>query len=63
MIGKENAMMGRGKAFNHKKKSNPNSLPEQNMVESKEHSRQFEQQEDIVTHEAFKNRPKADEMP
>ncbi len=56
-------MMGRGKAFNHKKKGNPNNFPDHNMVEKKEHSRQFEQQEDIVTHEAFKNRPKADEMP
>lgn len=54
--------MGRGKSFNHKKKGNPGMLPEHQMVDEKEHSRQVEQQEDIVTHEAFKNRPKDDEM-
>lgn len=28
-------MMGRGKAFNHKKKGNPNNFPDHNMVEKK----------------------------
>ncbi|WP_205439619.1 hypothetical protein [Peribacillus alkalitolerans] len=55
--------MGRGKHFDHKKKSHPGNLPENSTVEGKEHSRQYEQVEDIVTHEAFKNRVKEDSMP
>lgn len=56
--------MSRGKHFNHKEKAHPgefsqNSIP----AEEKNHSRQYEQIEDIVTHEAFKNRAKEDEMP
>nr|WP_186324588.1 hypothetical protein [Paenibacillus bovis] len=55
--------MSRGKGFNHKKKGHPGDLPESSVqVERKEHSRQTEQMEDIVTHEAFKNRVKEDEM-
>ncbi|WP_197046580.1 hypothetical protein [Oceanobacillus salinisoli] len=55
--------MSRGKGFNHKRQGHPGDFPKHNMVEGKEHSRQFEREEDIVTHEAFKNRPKEDEMP
>lgn len=55
--------MSRGKGFNHKKKGHPGNFPQNSIVEEKEHSRQFEQVEDIVTHEAYKNRPKEDEMP
>ncbi|WP_187695447.1 hypothetical protein [Oceanobacillus piezotolerans] len=55
--------MSRGKSFNHKEKGHPGNFPNQPRVEGKEHSRQVEQIEDIATHEAFKNRPKKDEMP
>lgn len=55
--------MSRGKGFNHKEKSHPGNFPKNSISESKGHSRQFEQEEDIVTHEAFKNRVKEDEMP
>ncbi|CAH0296688.1 hypothetical protein SRABI96_04451 [Peribacillus sp. Bi96] len=55
--------MGRGKNFNHKEKGHPGNLPDNRISEEKEHSRQYEQIEDIVTHEAFKNREKDDEMP
>lgn len=55
--------MSRGKSFNHKKKGHPGDFPQNSIAEEKEHSRQFEQVEDIVTHEAYKNRPKEDEMP
>ncbi len=60
---KESVSMSRGKGFNHKRQGHPGDFPKHNMVEGKEHSRQFEREEDIVTHEAFKNRPKEDEMP
>ncbi|WP_164525629.1 hypothetical protein [Siminovitchia acidinfaciens] len=56
--------MGRGKGFNHKEKGHPGNFPEgSKQVQRKDHSRQTEQIEDIVTHEAFKNRVKEDEMP
>ena len=57
--------MGRGRHFNHKEKSHPGEFPQNSISEDKQHSRQYEQIEDfeeIVTHEAFKNRVKADEM-
>ncbi|MDQ7860864.1 hypothetical protein RCO48_06825 [Peribacillus frigoritolerans] len=41
-----------------KKKGHPGNLPNNRISEEKEHSRQYEQIEDIVTHEAFKNRGK-----
>jgi hypothetical protein len=63
MIGKERMSMSRGKNFNHKEKGHPGNLPNNRISEEKEHSRQYEQIEDIVTHEAFKNREKEDEMP
>ncbi|WP_191991996.1 hypothetical protein [Bacillus aerolatus] len=55
--------MGRGKSFSHKEKGNPGNYPEHNVIEKKVPNRQFEQTEDIVTYEAFKNRVKEDEMP
>lgn len=55
--------MSRGKHFNHKEKTHPGDFPQNSVSEEKEHSRQYEQIEDIVTHEAFKNRVKSDEMP
>lgn len=55
--------MGRGKNFNHKEKGHPGDFPKNSISERKDHSRQTEQIEDIVTHEAFKNRAKEDEMP
>ncbi|CAM4240137.1 hypothetical protein [Lederbergia lenta] len=55
--------MGRGKNFKHKEKGHPGNFPKDSLSAEKEHSRQFEQIEDIVTHEAFKNRVKKDEMP
>lgn len=56
--------MSRGKHFNHKEKSYPGEFPQSSTpAEEKNHSRQYEQIEDIVTHEAFKNRVKEDEMP
>lgn len=54
--------MGRGKNFKHKEKGHPGNFPKNSISERKEHSRQTEQIEDIVTHEAFKNRVKEDEM-
>ncbi len=58
--------MSRGKHFNHKEKAHPGEFPQNSISEDKQDSRQYEQIEDfeeIVTHEAFKNRVKADEMP
>lgn len=55
--------MGRGKSFNHKEKGHPGNFPKNSISEEKDHSRQFEQMEGIVSHEAFKNRVKEDEMP
>ncbi|MBS4207037.1 hypothetical protein [Bacillus sp. FJAT-50079] len=56
--------MSRGKGFDHKKKGHPGNFPNNSTpAERKDHSRQYEQVEDIVTHEAFKNRVKNDEMP
>lgn len=55
--------MSRGKHFNHKEKAHPGEFPQNSMSEEKEHSRQYEQIEDIVTHETYKNRFKEDEMP
>lgn len=55
--------MSRGKHFKHKEKGHPGELPNNRISEEKEHSRQYEQIEDIVTHETFKNRIKEDEMP
>jgi hypothetical protein len=55
--------MSRGKNFNHKEKGHPGNFPKNSISEEKDHSRQFEQIEDIATHEAFKNRVKEDEMP
>ncbi|WP_191992199.1 hypothetical protein [Peribacillus tepidiphilus] len=55
--------MGRGEHFNHKEKSHPGNFPSNSTAERKDHSRQYEQIEDIATHEAFKNRVKDDSMP
>ena len=49
--------------MDHKEKSHPGELPQNRISEEKEHSRQYEQIEDIITHEALKNRVKADEIP
>ncbi|MBS4219572.1 hypothetical protein KHA96_14740 [Bacillus sp. FJAT-49711] len=55
--------MSRGKGFNHKEKGHPGNFPKNSLAGEKEHTRQTEQMENIVTHEAFKNRIKEDEMP
>ncbi|WP_180320126.1 hypothetical protein [Peribacillus loiseleuriae] len=55
--------MSRGKHLNHKEKGHPGNFPANSLSEEKEHSQQLEQVEDIVTHEAFKNRVKEDELP
>lgn len=47
--------MARGKHFEHKKKGHPGDLPKNNQVEK--HAKQaIEDEEFIVTVEAFKNR-------
>jgi hypothetical protein len=53
--------MSRGKSFDHKKKGHPGNFSKLDSNE-KTHTRQTEQLEDIVTHEAFKNRVKKEEM-
>ncbi|MCU9613396.1 hypothetical protein OEV98_07485 [Caldibacillus lycopersici] len=47
--------MARGKAFNHKKKGHPGNFPADSLTEK--HSKEaIEDEELIVTQEAFKNR-------
>ncbi|MBM7693664.1 hypothetical protein JOC77_003108 [Peribacillus deserti] len=53
--------MSRGKSFDHKRRGHPGNFPDHTFVEEKNSSRQFEEVEDIVTHEAFKNRIKTGE--
>ncbi|WP_010171128.1 hypothetical protein [Bacillus coahuilensis] len=47
--------MARGKAFEHKKKGHPGDFPADSFV-SKENQKPLEDEEFIVTQEAFKNR-------
>jgi hypothetical protein len=47
--------MGRGKEFNHKKKGHPGNFPE-NSIAEKHTKERIEDEELIVTQEAFKNR-------
>ena len=47
--------MGRGKQFDHKKKNHPGNFPENTLVER--HTPEAQEDEEIlVTQEAFKNR-------
>jgi hypothetical protein len=47
--------MARGKSFNHKLKSHPGEFP-QNSITEKHQKERIEDEEFIVTQEAFKNR-------
>ncbi|MEI5908593.1 hypothetical protein WAK64_16215 [Bacillus spongiae] len=47
--------MARGKAFNHKKKNHPGNFPE-NSVAEKHAKEKIEDEEYLVTQEAYKNR-------
>jgi len=47
--------MARGNAFHHKKKSHPGNFP-QNSIAEKHQKERIEDEEFIVTQEAFKNR-------
>lgn len=47
--------MARGNAFNHKTKSHPGNFP-QNSIAEKHRKERIEDEEFIVTQEAFKNR-------
>ncbi|WP_335871021.1 hypothetical protein [Bacillus sp. 2205SS5-2] len=51
--------MGRGKSFNHKKKNHPGNFPE-NAIAEKHAKQKIEDQEYLVTQEAFKNRVDGD---
>jgi hypothetical protein len=52
---KEGSQMGRGKAFHHKKKGHEPQSP-QNSLAEKHTKERIEDEEYIVTQEAFKNR-------
>ncbi|WP_338471773.1 hypothetical protein R4Z10_03090 [Niallia sp. XMNu-256] len=54
-LGKEVLNVGRGKAFDHKKKNHPGEFPKHTLVERRTTEAQ-EDEELIVTQEAFKNR-------
>lgn len=47
--------MGRGKSFNHKKKSHPGNLPD-NRITEKHTKEAIGDEEFLVVREAFKNR-------
>jgi hypothetical protein len=47
--------LARGEHFNHKNKNHPGEFPKNSMAEKKTHER-IEDEELIVTQEAFKNR-------
>ncbi|EIJ82134.1 hypothetical protein PB1_04330 [Bacillus methanolicus PB1] len=51
--------MARGKEFNHKKKGHPGNFPE-NSIAEKHTKERIEDEELIVTQEAFKNRVESD---
>lgn len=52
--------MGRGEHFQHKKKGHPGDFPK-NSVASKHTKERIEDEEYIVTQEAFKNRVEEEE--
>ncbi|AIE59106.1 hypothetical protein [Bacillus methanolicus] len=51
--------MARGKELNHKKKGHPGNFPE-NSISEKHTKERIEDEELIVTQEAFKNRVESD---
>ncbi|WP_274853303.1 hypothetical protein [Bacillus methanolicus] len=51
--------MARGNEFNHKKKGHPGNFPE-NSIAKKHTKERIEDEELIVTQEAFKNRVESD---
>lgn len=54
--------MSRGNEFNHKRKGHPGNFPEGTLVEGKTKELVPDDEELIVSKEAFKNRVKTDEM-
>ena len=48
--------MSRGQHYNHKKKGHPGNLPENSVVEGKNHIEPGKPIENIIPGEAFKNR-------
>ncbi|MFE8701451.1 hypothetical protein ACFYKX_12680 [Cytobacillus sp. FJAT-54145] len=53
--------MSRGVGFNHKRKGHPGNFPENTIVEKKQKER-IEDEELLVTQQAFKNRVQTKEM-
>lgn len=51
--------LARGEHFNHQKKNHPGEFPKNSIAEKKTHER-IEDEELIVTQEAFKNRVEED---
>ncbi|MET3698655.1 hypothetical protein SAMN05877753_104110 [Bacillus oleivorans] len=54
-------IVGRGKAFDHKKKGHPGKFP-QNSLAEKHNTEAQEDEELLVVQEAFKNRVEDDEV-
>jgi len=49
-------MMGRGEMFDHKRKGHPGRFPKDQMTDEKQHKDSKYDEEQMIPHEAFKNR-------